>query len=167
MFFFKGCWWSLLCIYDTNCTVYMSDIHVELTLLQGCVKGVCVCFPNIPHKVCYRVWYKPMANNTTSVIYRDANLPPNGGNPLFWHQNIDSWDSSKSEEIISDSMGEGSLKLLTGNGNSPSRVNLPVVPLFLWLPVGIPGYRSGRITWVCQRCEYYFQRILMPAITYI
>ena len=36
---------------------------------------------------------------------RHANLPPNGGNPLFLHQNIDSWDSSKSEEIISDSIG--------------------------------------------------------------
>ena len=49
-------------------------------------------------------------------------LPPNGGNLSFLHQNIDDSDSSKSEEILSDSMvwfgfygfGGGKLKLVVG-----------------------------------------------------
>ena len=34
----------------------------------------------------------------------NANLPPNRGNPCFWHQNINLSDSSKSEDINSDAI---------------------------------------------------------------
>ena len=78
---------------------------------------------------CRRAIFKRLKIMHSGNTSRDANLPPNGGNPLFCTKILTpEIGSSKSEELISDSIG-GSLKLLTGN--SPS--SLPQNVLFLFI----------------------------------
>ena len=61
---------------------------------------------------CRRAIFKRLKIMHSGNTIRDANLPPNGGNPLFCTKILTpEIDSSKSEELISDSIG-GSLKLL-------------------------------------------------------